>query len=318
LRVAFPFWQGTFTLADEGSIMAVNKAITQRARIRTLAAGAGAPMEEYLKVVLHARETLSHTLLEGEIVDAGGILKSETCSATVFQNATTGCRSIVVLNLEPEVATVEISNFRKRPASRIGVWVPALGVTNTSLPVRLELPGRMLLILTEEEAAKQLGAMTSWTPPTRNRKVVFDLASSDDLKGWKLEGGAFSVSSSPGLIPRPTLNSYVVGGESATGTATSPVFDVPPGYKMMEVTFQGGWSETVNGRENLALQFIDADSGLVLEELTPPGIHILTTKQLGIERLTGKKVRLKLIDSNTNSSFAWIGLRNVTLGGKQR
>ena len=154
-------------------------------------------MAEYLKVILHARETLGHTLLEGEIVTDGGILKSESSSATVFRNAKTGVRSIVVLNSEPEAATIEISDFTGRPAGRVGVWVPTSGVTNASLPVRMELPGRMLAIVTEEEAAKQLGAMAHWKAPTRNRKVVFDMASSEDLKGWKLEGCAFSVSARP-------------------------------------------------------------------------------------------------------------------------
>jgi hypothetical protein len=164
--------------------------------------------------------------------------------------------------------------------------------------------------LTEEDIA-------NWTPAAQNQKVIFDLASPEDLKGWKIEG-AFSVASSPGLIPRATLNSYVVGGESATGTATSPLFEVPTGYHTVKVFFQGGRSELVNGKENLALQFVDADTGSVLEELTPPGIHVLTTKKLGTEKLTGKRVRIRLIDANTNASFAWIGLRSLSLQGKQK
>jgi hypothetical protein len=316
LRIAFPFWQGTFTLPDEDAMMAVNKAIAQRGRIQTVPAGVGATVQEYLNVIVRARETLSHTLLDGEIM-ADGIVSPESCSATIFRNVATGRRSIVVLNSEPAPVTVEIKDFRERPAGRIGVWVPTSGFTNASLPVRVELPARMLAILSEEEAVKQLGTIANWTPPSRNRRVIFDLASSEDLKGWKLEGSAFSVSSSPGLIPRATLNSYVVAGESATGTAASPVFDVPMGYEIMEVIFQGGWSETVNGKENLALQFVDADSGSVLEELTPPGIHVLTTKKLGTERLVGKRVFLRLSDGNTNASFAWIGLRSLTLEGKK-
>ena len=91
---------------------------------------------------------------------------------------------------------------------------------------------------------------------------------------------------------------------------------MPPDYETVEVILQGGWSETVNGKENLALQFIDADGGAVLEELTPPGIHVLTTKQLGTKNLIGKRVFIKLIDRNTNASYAWIGLRKVTLAAE--
>ncbi len=315
LRVAFPFWQGTFTLAEEDAILAVNKAIAQRGRIQVLPAGVSATVQEYLEVLLHAREVLSHTLLDGEMT-SDAIVSPESCSATVFRNAATGCRSIVVLNSEPKAVTVEINDFRQRPAGRIDIWVAASGVTNAALPTRVELPARMLAILSEEEAVKQLGAITNWPPPSRNRKVIFDLASPEDIKGWKLEGSAFSVSSAPGLIPRATLNSYVLGGESATGTATSPAFDVPTDYETMEVIFQGGWSEPLNGKENLALQFIEADSGSVLEELTPPGTHVLTTKRLGTERLVGKRVCLRLIDDNTNASFAWIGLRSLSLESK--
>lgn len=316
LRVAFPFSQGTVMLADDDALPAINQAVAQRGCLRVLPAALTPTVEPYLKLILHARETLCHTLVEGDRLPGHGLVTSDSASATIFRNPLTGRRSIVVLNSRRETAPVEVNNFKERPASRVGVWMPTSGVTHTSLPAKIELPGRMLLVLTEEEAAERLGILAHWAPPNGNRKVVFDLASAEDLKGWKLEGSAFSVSSTPGLIPRATLNSYVVGGESATGTATSPVFEVPPVYETLEVNYQGGWSETVEGKENLALQFIDADSGEVLEELTPPGIHVLTLKKLGTTRLFGKKVRLRLIDGNTNTSYAWIGLRSVTLEGR--
>jgi hypothetical protein len=144
---------------------------------------------------------------------------------------------------------------------------------------------------------------------------VFDLASSEDAEGWTLTGGAFSVSTVPGLIPKATLNSYAVAGETAVGAALSPPFTIEPEFDHLEVLLQGGWSENVNGRETLALQLLDAASGAPLLELLPPGIHELRTQHVALDTLKGRTVRLQLVDENRNASYAWIGLRKLVLRG---
>ena len=71
----------------------------------------------------------------------------------------------------------------------------------------------------------------------------------------------------------------------------------------------------MNGRENLALRFLDTASGETLEELLPPGIHELRTQRVPLEKLKGGTIRLQLLDENRNSSYAWIGLRKLVLRG---
>jgi hypothetical protein len=83
----------------------------------------------------------------------------------------------------------------------------------------------------------------------------------------------------------------------------------------MEIVFQGGWNQGAEGEENLVLRLLDAGSGAVLEQVLPPGTHELTTRRLKLDKLRGKSIRLQLVDNNTDSSFAWIGLRKVSLVG---
>jgi hypothetical protein len=143
--------------------------------------------------------------------------------------------------------------------------------------------------------------------------VVFDLRSSSDLADWTLEGGAFSVSSLPGVIRTPTLNSIGKAGEAATGTALSPPFAIEPGHEALEVLYHGGTSEKQNGQENLALRLLDAETGSTLSETVPPSTHMLTQLRIPLAGIKAGHVRLFLIDRNTGSSFAWIGVRRVAL-----
>jgi hypothetical protein len=51
----------------------------------------------------------------------------------------------------------------------------------------------------------------------------------------------------------------------------------------------------------------------MLLELSPPGTHVLTTQTIPLGPLRGKTVRFQLVDENTAGSYAWIGLRRVSL-----
>ena len=83
----------------------------------------------------------------------------------------------------------------------------------------------------------------------------------------------------------------------------------------MEIILHGGTSEKINNQENLVLRLIDAETGTVLEDILPPSTHELTTRKVPLDKLQGKTIRLKLVDNNTNGSFAWIGLKRVALIG---
>ncbi len=51
----------------------------------------------------------------------------------------------------------------------------------------------------------------------------------------------------------------------------------------------------------------------MLATLLPPATHIPQPMRLPVEGLDGRNLRLELIDSNTGSSFAWIGLKSVSV-----
>ncbi|HOC00969.1 MAG TPA: hypothetical protein PKM43_19740 [Verrucomicrobiota bacterium] len=180
-------------------------------------------------------------------------------------------------------------------------------------PLRAACPGWRPAFAEPGEATVE--SLDGPSDPGRIRRVIFDLASPSDLQGWKCAGGAFTVNAVPGLFTRPTLNSLAAAGETATGSALSPAFAIDARFDRAEVLIQGGWSEAVNGRENLVLQFLDADSGAVLLELVPPGVHELRTQRVAIDPLRGRTVRVRLVDENRNSSYAWIGLRRLVLTG---
>jgi hypothetical protein len=144
-------------------------------------------------------------------------------------------------------------------------------------------------------------------------KVIFELASESDLKGWTLKGNAFSVSPHGGLFLQPTLNSVAASGERATGSALSPPFRVGEEFEYVDAVLQGGKDEGQPGEENLVLRFLDADSGAVFDQLLPPGTHELRTNRVSTTNLSGKLIRLLLVDHNTNSAYAWIGLRQLSL-----
>ena len=150
-----------------------------------------------------------------------------------------------------------------------------------------------------------------WLPPAKFRpaRTIFDFESAADLADWKLKGNAFRVS--PAADQPPSLNS-LAQGETGTGTATSPPFTLLKGENLLEVMLQGGNSRQVDGAENLCLRLVDAKTGKVLRELTPPGSHVLTAHAIPADGLAGRLLRLVLRDQNSESSYAWIGIRHVS------
>jgi hypothetical protein len=269
----------------------------------------------YLRVALAARDVLSHTLLEGDPEDASAVRVEGVSAVSVFRNAESGLRTAVLINPRAAAIPVRFTGFDPKSDRPARLWLPAQGATNLAVPAEFEIPGRHLATITEEGAAERLPILPEAPEPSRNQRLVFDLAFPEDLEGWTLEGGAFSVSAMPGLFRRPTLNSLAAAGEAATGTAVSPGFKIEAQFDHVEVLFQGGWSETVNGRETLALQFLDAANGAVLLEMQPPGTHVLRARRAALDELQGRTVRLRLVDENRNASYAWIGLRKVVLAG---
>jgi hypothetical protein len=321
LRAAFPFWQATYTLTDDDSFNAINNALRNRARLRIapsdaqpLGDKATSEITNYLHVVLAAREILSHTLLDGEFTETNTMRIEGAAKWSVFRNPKSGLRTAVLMNPRAESLPIQFAGFVPPAKGPVRLWMPTQGTTNIASPAQFEIPGRRLAILTEEDVADRLPVSVMPIVTARNARVVLDLASSEDLEGWTLTG-SFSVATVPGLVPKPTLNSLAIGGEIATGTALSPAFTVEPQFSHLEVLLQGGLSEQQNGRENLVLRIVDAETKETLEELFPPGIHELRTQRVRLDKFKGRTIRLQLVDENRNAAFAWIGLRKVILHG---
>ena len=159
---------------------------------------------------------------------------------------------------------------------------------------------------------------TPWMPPGRFRepRVLFSFAGADALKGWTLEGNAFSTAAVPTLFAFPTLNSLAAAGEAATGKATSPEFQVGEAEASLEIELHGGRANTITDRTNLAIRLVDADDAKVLATVLPNGSHVPTSERVSLAGLAGKRLRLELEDRNTQAAYAWIGVRKVTVSSR--
>jgi hypothetical protein len=321
LREAFGSWQPTFTATGPSSMPAVNDALLYRGRLR-IAPADGRPMggesmeglAGYLRAVLGVREALALTLQGGERTGPQAIRGEGSTARGVFRDPVSGLRTAVLVNREHETVEDEVAGFMEPGPATVLLWQPQQGVQQASWPTRVRIPAHQLCAITEEPAADRLAGIARWEPPVRDEKTIFDFASPEDLRDWKLEGQAFSVASI-GLIRPATLNSLARAGEPATGAALSPPFTVEPRFDHMEIVFHGGWSQKDGGQETLAIQLIDASSGAVLEQITPPGTHELTVLAVKLDNLRGKSIRLRMVDKNTDSSYAWIGLQRLSLVG---
>ncbi len=151
---------------------------------------------------------------------------------------------------------------------------------------------------------------TPWLPPAAFREptMVFSIHGPEDLDGWTLEGAAYGAA-----VGVPSLNTLAPAGESATGRAVSPAFTLPQGATELHVEMHGGHNHAQGGADNLVLRLRDAGTEEVLGVLEPPGTHAMTTQMLDVDGLQGRTVRLELFDNNTAPSYAWIGLRSVSI-----
>lgn len=149
-----------------------------------------------------------------------------------------------------------------------------------------------------------------WLPEPAHRepRLLFDLSKTQELTGWTLDGAAFGEA-----IGQFSLNTLVAGGEGATGSAMSPAFAIPSDGGALKVEFHGGHNRRTDDGDNLCLRLLDAATGEVLRTLSPPGTHILSTGAISLDGLGGHQVQIQLYDANTSPSYAWIGLRKVSL-----
>jgi len=151
---------------------------------------------------------------------------------------------------------------------------------------------------------------TPWMPALafREPRMVFHLRGPEDLEGWILEGANYGPA-----IGVPSLNTLILGGETAQAWALSPNFVLGPNESTLVIEMHGGHNRRRNGEDTLVIRLLDAANDEVLGQIEPPGTHILTVSTLDVRPFQGRTVRLELLDGNTDLSYAWIGLREVSL-----
>ena len=100
-------------------------------------------------------------------------------------------------------------------------------------------------------------------------------------------------------------------GEQATGRVRSPEFTV----KSDKIRFSlRGWDGRDGGQSGSRIELVDVKAGDVLRTSFPPLGDWPVQSEWNVSELLGRKVFLRLIDSNANMSFAWLGLDEVDAG----
>lgn len=213
------------------------------------------------------------------------------------------CRAVTIASTVMNVIEMDLGRstpLKALTVSTLGVQ-PGLGV----VAVAGETSGGI-------EALKDTPLM----PPQDERepRVVFRLSTVGDLEGWTTEGTAFSVGTVPSLFGTPSLNSLAAAGESATGKAVSPEFTADA--RVLTFQIHGGNSRSDDGPGTLCVRLVDAKSDEVLHVARPSGTHALQPVRIDLEKWQGRTLRLEIVDENADPSFAWIGIREVTLSPK--
>ena len=154
---------------------------------------------------------------------------------------------------------------------------------------------------------------TLWAPPAQYRepRTLFNFERNTNLDGWRLEGKAFSVATFFRLFMTPTLNSLAAAGEAATGKAVSPDFTLKPTDSALLIQYHGGHSRGEAGPGLLVIDLVDSTTGQRLNRLAVNADHSLRWARIPVKAWAGKTVRLELIDENSDSSYAWLGVACV-------
>lgn len=173
----------------------------------------------------------------------------------------------------------------------------------------------LVAVSAETAGGDALLAGTKWMPPPslREPRMVFSFDRPGDLMGWRTEGEAFSVAAVPVLFKEVTLNSLAKSGESVTGKAISPDFTIGADDTQIVFRMQGGNSLADEGPGCLSIRLVDSKTGDVLERMPAMGNCDLREGRMPVDKWRGRTVHLELIDLNTATSWAWLGLQKVAL-----
>ncbi|MBV9852763.1 MAG: hypothetical protein JO250_24145 [Armatimonadetes bacterium] len=162
-----------------------------------------------------------------------------------------------------------------------------------------------------EAVDEDTGSAFAWLGLDRVRLLRTDVAGADShlcavpvasLNTWQIlrRNGA-------GQAVPPYLSSLGLG-EEGTGAVVSPAFVIAG--PTVRLTLRG-WTGPQGERYANFVQLLDAASGQVLRESPPPLSDDLKPLAWDVGDLQGRRVRIRLVDHDSNSAFAWIGLGSV-------
>lgn len=128
--------------------------------------------------------------------------------------------------------------------------------------------------------------------------------------------GTFGVAGRIGDAQSPMHLTSLVGGEAATGSIVGTPFTVnTPTIRLLT----RGWDGFSGDKNQNRYELIDAKTGKVLRVAKPPQ-STLTPEWIewNVKDLSGKKVRIRMIDGNAEGGYAWLALDQIDAGPSMR
>ncbi|MCD6350802.1 MAG: hypothetical protein J7M26_01675, partial [Armatimonadetes bacterium] len=189
---------------------------------------------------------------------------------------------------------------------------PARDVTSVELVATGEHPALALVAVAGLTVEQKRWEEVAGLPPEQiSAQILLGDFEDGTLGSWQAEGKAWGVSEAGGYFHRYGTGRYFAdsraGGESATGTLTSPVFVV---VKPWLSWYADGWS--AGGQNYFAL--VDAETGEVLLKVRPPnhtGVFPLLTRN--VSSLLGRRVRFIAVDGCTKNAYAWLAFDHLLM-----
>ena len=108
------------------------------------------------------------------------------------------------------------------------------------------------------------------------------------------------------FLKRKMISSLRHGGQRLTGVFRSSEFNVPSTLSFTITGHSGNPDKPANGKNYF--QLIDADSGRVLKKTLPPRNDSGVEVKWDLRSLNGRRARLEIVDSDSNSRFAWLAV----------
>jgi hypothetical protein len=161
--------------------------------------------------------------------------------------------------------------------------------------------------------------------PTALQNVLLTDFSSGNLDGWKLSGADqwFVVNgctdATPTICPPTGATYFAASGEpntaseAYTGTATSPAFVVSFDTFSWQAN---GWSGSSYNNDSY-YQVLGAHDNVQAQFDAPETNNWtgLTTNLISDGLTAGAKFRFRAVDGDSNTTYAWLAMDSLTLGG---